>query len=320
MFTKLANEIDFNDIKLFCSKWGEGMRVEYKSEIAHIPKIISSFANTQGGIFIIGVETDQNNKVKPPIIGIPNEGGIEERIMQSALTGIYPSVMPEVIICDVPGETDRVVVVVRVEESQQAPHAIQNSTRVYVTFKDSISQLHALADIDRIEFFLKRREEPQRISRQILDRIEERVMNHLSHLELPNLELLARPVFPYRPLISPSEIYEFMDVHPLIPFTEADSNFGRRNVTGGVCFMDDRNLLTYCELNEYGIIYERETLSREPWHNHGRSGDESPGTRKYLNADQIGSRIFSFFWVAKDFFPQMRLFWKYCDNDTDEGC
>ena len=68
MFTKLANEIDFNDIKLFCSKWGEGMRVEYKSEIAHIPKIISSFANTQGGIFIIGVETDQNNKVKPPII------------------------------------------------------------------------------------------------------------------------------------------------------------------------------------------------------------------------------------------------------------
>ena len=53
--------------------------------------------------------------------------------MQSALTGIYPAVMPEVIICDVPGETDRVVVVVRVEESQQAPHAIQNSTRVYVT-------------------------------------------------------------------------------------------------------------------------------------------------------------------------------------------
>ena len=36
------------------------MRVEYKSEIAHIPKIISSFANTLGGIFIIGVETDEN--------------------------------------------------------------------------------------------------------------------------------------------------------------------------------------------------------------------------------------------------------------------
>ena len=113
MFTKLGNEIDFNDIESFCREWGEGVRVEYKSEIAHLPKIISSFSNTQGGIFIIGVETDLNNKVKFPIQGMPNEGGIEERIVQSALTGIYPAVMPEVIIRDVPGETDKVVVVMR---------------------------------------------------------------------------------------------------------------------------------------------------------------------------------------------------------------
>ena len=102
MFTKLASEIDFNNIESFGSKWGEGVRVEYKIEIAHIPKKISSFANTQGGIFIIGVETDQKNKVKFSIQGIPNEDGIEERIVQSALTGIYPAVMPEVIIRDVP--------------------------------------------------------------------------------------------------------------------------------------------------------------------------------------------------------------------------
>ena len=105
MSTKLANEIDFNDIEAFCREWAEGVRVEYKSEIAHIPKIISSFANTQGGIFIIGVETDQNNKVKFPIQGIQNDGGIEERIIQSATDGIYPAIMPEVIICDVPGVT-----------------------------------------------------------------------------------------------------------------------------------------------------------------------------------------------------------------------
>ena len=40
MFTKLASEIDFNDIESFCSKWGEGVRVEYKREIAHLTKII----------------------------------------------------------------------------------------------------------------------------------------------------------------------------------------------------------------------------------------------------------------------------------------
>ena len=68
MFTKLAKEIDFNDIEAFCREWSEGVRVEYKREVPPktLPKVISSFANTQGGIFIIGVETDLNNKVKFP--------------------------------------------------------------------------------------------------------------------------------------------------------------------------------------------------------------------------------------------------------------
>ena len=159
------------------------MRVEYKREFTNtIPKIISSFANTQGGIFIIGVETDNNNKAIFPIEGIANEGGIEERIVQSALTGIYPAVMPEVIICDVPAETDKVVVVVRVEESQHAPHAIQNSTKMYVR-KGSTTSPYELAETDSIEHLLKRRDEPQRISQQTLDRIEERVRNYNSHLK-----------------------------------------------------------------------------------------------------------------------------------------
>ena len=88
MFTKVAADITFSDIEDFCRKFGEGVRVEYKQEIKHIPKIVSSFANTLGGIFIIGVETDQNNNVIFPIKGIPNRRGIEEQIEQSALEGI----------------------------------------------------------------------------------------------------------------------------------------------------------------------------------------------------------------------------------------
>ena len=63
------------------------------------------------------------------------------------------------------GKLDRVVVVVRVNESPQAPHAIQNSTKVYIR-EGSITQPYELAAIGRIEHLLKRREEPQRISRQ----------------------------------------------------------------------------------------------------------------------------------------------------------
>ena len=51
MFTKLANEIDFNYIEAFCREWGEGVRVEYKRKTTteSLCKTISSFANTQGG-------------------------------------------------------------------------------------------------------------------------------------------------------------------------------------------------------------------------------------------------------------------------------
>ena len=133
MFNLSKDEITFEVVQAFCSEWQEGVRVEYKQEITKdVPKIVSSFANTQGGIFIIGVKENEPNNEEPfTIVGIPNTGGIEECIVQSAITGIYPPVMPEVIIVKVP-ETENVIVIVRVNESPHAPHAIQNSTKVYI--------------------------------------------------------------------------------------------------------------------------------------------------------------------------------------------
>ena len=303
MFTKPANEIDFNDIEVFCGEWGEGVRVEYKREMTpkSLPKIISSFANTQGGIVIIGVEADKKqNKVRFPIQGIPNDDGLEERIVQSAITGIYPSVRPEVITCDVPGETGNVVAVVRVEESQQAPHAIQNSTRVYVR-EGSVTQPYELADIGRIEYLLKRREEPQSISRQILERIEERVKSHCSHLDMPNLELIARPVFPYRPLMSPSEVHEFMVLEPLIPTTDRNINLNTRRVTGGVCCIQSMCPPDFWELNEYGFMYHRMGLSSEPFKGVQSSDDDEVEEERFLHADDFERNVYIFLENVKDF-------------------
>ena len=77
MFTKSKDKITFADVEDFCREFPEGVSVEYKREIKNIPKIVSSFANTLGGIFIIGVEADQkDNKVIFPIQGIPRKLGI----------------------------------------------------------------------------------------------------------------------------------------------------------------------------------------------------------------------------------------------------
>ena len=248
MFTEPIDEITFEDVQSFCQEWTEGVRVEYKREITQsIPKIVSSFANTHGGIFLIGVEADQKNNQVTSIPGIPQRNGIEEQIQQSALTGIYPGVIPEIKLVDVPN-TGNVVVVVRVDESVQAPHAIQNSTRIYMR-TGSITQPYELSDIDRITYMLKRRENPQTVARQILDRIGVRAGRRFRPSpDKPDLTIIAKPVFPHRPVISTSDIYRLCE-RKLFPL---------RRVEGGVSCVEDSR---YLEFNEYGVVYRRDELS-----------------------------------------------------------
>lgn len=252
LFTKPADEITFEDVENFCREFGEGVRVEYKREIKHIPKVVSAFANTHGGVFIIGAETDEANKVKFPIPGIPLETGIEERIQQSALTGIYPAVMPEVILVKVqnsagkvPDSADNVVVIVRVDESVQAPHAIENSTRAYIRVS-CITQPYQLAEMDRLQYMFKRREDSQAVTRQILKRIEDRVET-LFDTTVPNLTVVARPAFPYRPIIARESLWELKGY--------LDTSFPPRRVAGGVYgLVSYADHYRYLELNEYGVI------------------------------------------------------------------
>ena len=297
MFTKLAADITFSDIEDFCREFGENVRVEYKREIdikKHIPRIVSSFANAYGGIFVIGVEADKTNNKVVAIDGIPNSGGIEERILQSALTGIYPAVIPEVIICDVPN-TDNVVVIIRVDESPQAPHAIQNSTRVYVR-TGSITQPYdkpQLSEIDRIEYMLKRREDSQTTTRQILERTEERIKSLFCTNE-PNLTAIARPVFPYRPVIATADIYDFAIKNRLVW-----SDYSSR-VAGGfsVSTIRHEDLYEYWELNEYGIVYHRVELSTQP------STFANKETEDYLDFRQIVSTIGELIQKAQSFYER----------------
>ena len=316
MFTKLAADVTFSDLEDFCRESGEGIRVEYKRDFdikKHIPKTVSAFANTQGGIFIIGAETDKKTNKVIAIDGIPNSGGIEEQIQQSALTGIYPAVIPEVINCGVPANPNNVVVIVRVDESPQAPHAIQNSTKVYIRV-GSITQPYELklAEVDQIEYMLKRREDSQITTRQILERIEERIESSLeinppdldrnsAYLDtsLPNLTVIARPVFPYRPIISTRDIYDFTESN--IFCRGYRSLVSRSRVAGGLftqtsAIMDGVSY-TYRELNEYGIVYQRFVLHKIPNH-------WGPNKDEYLIPDPFVRKIGELIHLAHTFYEK----------------
>ena len=324
MFNLSKDEITFEVVQTFCSEWQEGVRVEYKQEITKdVPKIVSSFANTQGGIFIIGVKENEPNNEEPfTIVGIPNTGGIEECIVQSAITGIYPPVMPEVIIVKVP-KTENVIVVVRVDESPHAPHAIQNSTKVYIRHAN-ITQPYEkpqFAQIDYIEYLLNRRQDAQGITQQIIEQFEVRT-HKFCDPGMPNMTVMMRPVFPYRPVISPAAIYELYNNWLMV-----------KRVVGGVSCLLEPNSERNLELNEYGIVYYRTVLrpdEKRPIYVHdfieGIDGALDPAKKFYQACDNLGyievtAQLQNVYGkeLAKDFGPGGRILQNtktICYNDT----
>lgn len=205
LFDTPLRDITFDHIVRFCETYPEGVRVEYKQTPVHIPKIVSSFANTVGGIWIIGVETDRaTNRPRLPLVGMDRVAGVEEQIIQSAQTSIYQAITPDVRVFDVPDHPDRSIVVVKVPESIEAPHAIENSTRVYVRTA-SITSPYDLADIDRIEYLLKRRQEPERRREELVAQAADRSPLTQGRLRT---RLVISPVYPRGVLVPLDQLHE----------------------------------------------------------------------------------------------------------------
>ena len=205
LFTTPLSQVTYDQVLEFCRTFAEGPRVEYKTEPANIPKVISSFANTMGGVWVIGVDTDKttNRPILPPV-GVNREPGIEEQITQSALTGVYPGITPDVRVVDIPDQADRVLVVVRVPESIEVPHSIQNATRVYIRDASTTAAVE-LADIDRIDYLLTRRRDTAGRRERLIERAAARSL-YARHEG--RVRVVVSPMFPRGTLFSRDELHE----------------------------------------------------------------------------------------------------------------
>jgi predicted HTH transcriptional regulator len=136
LFTVPIGEITADDVNAFLdSDLEEGPRLDYKEAdpAKVIPEdsveVVCAFANTYGGLLILGVKADQiTNR---PILrdGLPLIKGLEERITSRCYDAIVPPISPEVKVCPfksdpaLPSE-DKAFVVVRVSPSPAVPHAL----------------------------------------------------------------------------------------------------------------------------------------------------------------------------------------------------
>jgi predicted HTH transcriptional regulator len=138
IFVKPVNEIEFEDVKAFCEEQiEENSRLEYKRDFSskdekkQIAKEISAFANTHGGIILVGVG-EKDRKPNLPIDGRDNVRGLKEKVTSIALKNIYPPVFPEIQVCEFGDTLEKAVVVIRVQESDETPHTVERTTGIYV--------------------------------------------------------------------------------------------------------------------------------------------------------------------------------------------
>ncbi len=234
------------------------MSVAYESmlDMVTVSETVSSLANTFGGILLIGVRNDGDEEF-PVIEGISRTDHIESEIISSTQKNIYPALIPEVKIIDVP-DSNNVVVIVRVHASSDAPYVMRNTKGIIIRTRSvtppSAISAHEVPDLAIVECLLKQkyteklRKRSQQVNRQFRRRFEEKV-EHLKFSEdCPHIIVTVGPLYPYCPVISPMDIYNLYK-----------RKYYTRRVAEGVCFIPEQPH-KYTELNEYGIVCRRDNL------------------------------------------------------------
>jgi Putative DNA-binding domain len=256
LFTRPPRTAD--DIRAFCARFSEGLRVEYKANLddavrGALPKVISSFANSHGGVIVLGVRA-VNGVPQEPIEGFepPAREEIPLTIENMCLQNLYPPLFPH--ITEVPGDVaERKFFVLEVDESADAPHAIENSTRVYVR-TGSAANPYELAHVDAIIELLRRRENPTSTREKLLSNIR---LQGISSA-VPRMEVQICPVFPKAPLCTVEDCWEFLSTTNNPATRNLYFNFETlRRVEGGVAAFVAGNPLRgaeCAEINCYGLV------------------------------------------------------------------
>jgi len=158
LFTKQIDQITYEDVVRFCEeKNREGFNLDYKRELPSnneiLAKWIVAFANTYGGLLIIGINASDGIPEEPfEGFDFDNTVSYDEKILSVILSNIHQPVFPEVKVCDpVDGKS---FIVIRIAESNLTPHIVGERVRIYVRTGEISNPINE-ADWEKLEW-LKR--------------------------------------------------------------------------------------------------------------------------------------------------------------------
>lgn len=132
-FGKKVSELEKEDLNKLIGNVAEGWFVEYKGDFPHKKKIahsIASFANSDGGWYIIGIDDEDNSNIAKEIVGFDiNKYTLpKERIRNLVANNITPKPYFEskLILLD----DEKAVLVVHIERGDETPY-VTNDGKIY---------------------------------------------------------------------------------------------------------------------------------------------------------------------------------------------
>lgn len=316
IYTAPSGEITWKAVEEFCAQGiPEGAYLDYKVDFpTDLARTIAAMGNTIGGVILVGVQEGKNGKPVVPITGIPMERGLSERVTNTVLSNITPPVFPEVAVC--PSESnERAIVVIRVPQSPESPHAIQSNTRVYLRTGNT-STPEALATLEQVEWLQARRakavklrdhlfEEGIKRSNVLFDFVDRSQGVTVLRVALQPTNLILRivPEFPREQFRTPPELEALFRKIRVRDYYGTDHEFPIGNANGvllqngAYTYANVQNNRGsrhyYTELSVFGQLFFRQTL------------DTTYQTQTLVRASEIFCRVDEFCESARKFYSEL---------------
>ncbi|MEW6214609.1 MAG: RNA-binding domain-containing protein [Nitrospirota bacterium] len=159
------DDLTFNDILHFTGilrpeieRPQENVRLDFNEEIPDdLGDVITAFANTYGGLVIIGVKADKSKQNIPvEIPAIQGKPDIKSTIVNKILSTVYPRPPFSLGVAMHDDKPDHVVVVIRVDESRITPHMYIAGHKNKISIR--VGDENRYASLQQIESLFERRD------------------------------------------------------------------------------------------------------------------------------------------------------------------
>ena len=273
LYKKQIDKITWEDVHNFCKQQiAENAYLDYKESFPkNLEKSISAFANTLGGMILIGISEDNYNKPKLPLKGIPFEKGLSERVTNIILGNITPPIFPEIQVC-LNKDGKRAVIVIRVPQSNETPHAISGNTQVYLR-TGNVNHPESLASLDEIFWLDSKRNKSVELKNKLINDSTSRFDSYytLSKDAIKQdkgfFTLFLCPFYPHEIFLSPPELNEKTSKFFVTDYYRTSEKFPISTHYQGEIFhsgsivktMFDKYIF-YSEFNIFGLCFFKEVL------------------------------------------------------------